>query len=93
MQTFLVERDLTGISMADLHGMTAASLRHAALMRHEGDRIYYLGSTFMPQQGLCLCLYEAKDRAVVAALNQLANLPSQRIMPAMTLAMPPVAIG
>jgi hypothetical protein len=47
----------------------------------------------MPQQGLCLCLYEAKDRAVVAALNQLANLPSQRIVPAMTLAMPPVAIG
>lgn len=65
MQTCLVERDLTGINMADLHGVTAAAMRHAANMRADGDRIYYLGSTFLPQEGRCLCLFEAKNAAVV----------------------------
>lgn len=63
MQTCLVERDLTGINMADLHGVTAAAMRHAANMRADGDRIYCLGSTFLPQEGRCLCLFEAKNAA------------------------------
>lgn len=86
MQTFLVDRELTGISMADLHGLTAACLRQSARMREAGDRIYYLGSTFLPAEGRCLCLFEAKDASVVTALNQTAGLPVQRIVPAMTLA-------
>lgn len=93
MQTFLVERDLTGISMADLHGVTAASLRHCAAMCAAGDRIYYLGSTFIPQDGRCFCLYQAKDATVIAALNQRANLPSDRIIPALALAMPAFALA
>ncbi|MGL5011562.1 MAG: nickel-binding protein [Paracoccaceae bacterium] len=87
MRTFLVERDLEGINMADLHGLTAASLRHAALMREDGDRIYYLGSTFLPDDGRCLCLFEAKNADMVASLNRAAHLPAERIVPAMALAM------
>ncbi|MGL4321276.1 MAG: nickel-binding protein [Paracoccaceae bacterium] len=86
MQTFLVERDLAGISMADLHMATAAALRHSAKMREAGDRIYYLGSTFLPEEGRCLCLFEAKNAEVVAALNSAARLQVSRILPAMTLA-------
>lgn len=93
MKTYLVERDLAGINMADLHGVTAAALRHTANMRADGDRIYYLGSTFLPQDGRCLCLFEAKDATVVAALNAAACLPAARIVPALTLAMPPVAVA
>jgi hypothetical protein len=93
MQTFLVERDLTGISMADLHSVTAAALRHSAHLREAGDRIYYLGSTFLAAEGRCLCLFEAKDETVVVALNRAARLPAERIVPAMTLAMPPVHVG
>jgi hypothetical protein len=93
MQTFLVERDLSGISMADLHGVTAASSRHSALMRELGDRIYYLGSTFLPEAGRCFCLFEAKDQSVIAALNTAARLPAERIVLAMTLGRPPVGAG
>jgi hypothetical protein len=93
MQTFLVERDLAGISMADLHGVTAAALRHSAHMRAAGDRIYYLGSTFLAAEGRCLCLFEAKDETIVAALNTAARLPAARIVPALALAMPPVQVG
>jgi hypothetical protein len=91
LRTFLVERDLTGISMADLHGVAAAQQRHTALMRADGDRIYYLGSTFVPDEGRCQCLLEARDISVIAALNATANLPCTRIMQAVTLAMPPTA--
>ncbi|MCU0803086.1 MAG: DUF4242 domain-containing protein [Rhodobacteraceae bacterium] len=93
MQTFLVERDLPGISMADLHMVTAAAVRHSAQMREAGDRIYFLGSTFLPQDGRCLCLFEAKDTSTVAALNAAARLPAIRIVPVMTLAMAPVQMG
>jgi hypothetical protein len=55
-------------------------------MRADGDRIYYLGSTFLPDAGRCLCLYEAKTPDIVADLNRQAHLPADRIIPAMTLA-------
>jgi Protein of unknown function (DUF4242) len=86
MKTFLVERDLEGISMPDLHGLVAASLRQVARMRDEGDLVHYLGSTFLPGEGLCLCLYQAKDEAVLASLNRAARLPAKRIVDAIALA-------
>lgn len=89
MKCFVVERDLAGTSLADLHGLAAASLRHTARMREAGDRVYYLGSTFLPKDGRCLCLFEAKDEAVITELNLQARLPAERILPAITLAQGP----
>ncbi|MFM7445298.1 MAG: nickel-binding protein [Tabrizicola sp.] len=86
MKTFLIERDLEGISMPDLHGLVAASQRQVARMREEGDLVQYLGSTFLPAEGLCLCLYQAKDEAVLGDLNRGARLPVKRIVPAIALA-------
>ena len=86
MKTFLIERDLEGISMPDLHGLVAASLRQVARMRDEGDLVHYMGSTFLPAEGLCLCLYQAKDEMVLGALNRGARLPVKRIVPAIALA-------
>jgi hypothetical protein len=86
MKTFLIERDVEGISMPDLHGLVAASLRQVARMRDEGDLVHYLGSTFLPEEGRCLCLYQAKDEAVVASLNRSARLPVTRIVDAIALA-------
>jgi hypothetical protein len=86
MKNFVIERDLSGISMPDLHGLAAASLRVAAKMREAGDRVYYLGSTFLPEEGRCICLFEAKDKAVLEELNRHARLPVERILPAVALA-------
>jgi hypothetical protein len=86
MKTFLIERDVAGISAADLHGMVAASLRQVALMREDGDLVHYLGSTFLLEEGLCLCLYQAKDAAVLTTLSQAARLPVRRILPAIAMA-------
>lgn len=86
MRTFLIERDLEGISMPDLHGLVAASLRQVARMREEGDLVHYFGSTFLPAEGRCLCLYQAKDEAVLSELNRAARLPATRILSAIALA-------
>lgn len=86
MRTFLIERDLDGISATDLHGLVAASQRQVARMREEGDLVHYLGSTFLPGEGLCYCLYQAKDETVLSALNRAARLPVTRIVPAIALA-------
>lgn len=86
MRTFLIERDLEGISAPDLHGLVAASLRQVARMREEGDLVHYFGSTFLPAEGRCLCLYQAKDEAVLSELNRAARLPVTRILSAIALA-------
>ncbi|MCU0904324.1 MAG: DUF4242 domain-containing protein [Tabrizicola sp.] len=85
MKTFLIERDLEGISMPDLHGLVAASQRQVARMLEEGDLVHYLGSTFLPGEGLCYCLYQAKDASVLAGLNTAARLPAKRIVDAIAL--------
>lgn len=85
MRTFLVERDVEGISIPDLHGMVAASIREAARMRDDGDLVHYLGSTFLPADGLCLCLYQASDEALLSDLNRAAGLPARRILSAVAL--------
>lgn len=86
MRTFLIERDLPGVSMPDLHGLVATSLRQVARMREQGDLVHYLGSTYLPEEGRCLCLYQAKEAAVLVGFNATARLPVKRIVDAIALA-------
>jgi Protein of unknown function (DUF4242) len=88
MKTFLVERDLGDTPTVDLLGMSAASLRAADQMQEEGDRIYYLGSTYLPAEGLCLCLFTAKSAEVVANHSLVARLPVRRIADAVSFGAP-----
>jgi Protein of unknown function (DUF4242) len=86
MKTFMIERDVEGISLVDLHGLVAASLRQVARMLEDGDLVHYMGTTFLPAEGLCLCLYQAKDETVLAEMSRAAQLPVRRILPAIALA-------
>jgi hypothetical protein len=88
MKTFLVERDVGTTPTVDLMGMSAASARAAEHMLDEGDRVYYMGSTYLPAQGLCLCLISAKNAEVVAEHSRRAALPVQRISDALTFGPP-----
>jgi hypothetical protein len=85
MQVFMVERDLNGISMADLAGTKARAIRQAAIMHDDGDRVRYIRSVFVPQDGRCLCLFEAKNADIVIRLNRDAGLAFDRVIPAMDL--------
>ena len=85
MQVFLVERDLSGTSLSDLSAVKAAAIRQAEKMFDDGDRVRYLRSTFVPEDGRCLCLFEAKNIDIVTQLNRDALLPFDRILVALDI--------
>lgn len=85
MTVYMVERDLKGISMADLAGAQKAAIATAADMRGKGVPVNYIRSTFAPDDGRCMCLFEGENADQIKALNDTAGLPYSRIVPALDL--------
>ena len=85
MQTFVAERNLKGIAMDQLADAQKRAISTADKMSKAGTPVKYLRSTFVPETGECLCLFEGNSAADVEALNREANIPFTRVMPAMDL--------
>ena len=81
----MVERNLKGISMDDLGGAQKAAIGKAAEMKTAGTEISYIRSTFAPEDGRCMCLFEADSAADVKRLNDDAQLPYDRVVEALDL--------
>ena len=77
MQISLVERDQSGTSLNDLNQVKAAAIRQAEKMYDAGDRISDIRSTFVPEDGRCLCLFEAKNIDIVTQLKAISYLTNQ----------------
>jgi len=85
MSTFMVERDLKGIAMGDLAAAQKAAIGKAEEMRRDGTDIRYVRTTFAPDDGRCMCLFEAASDVEVKRLNDDAGLPYSRVVPALDL--------
>lgn len=85
MSVFMVERDLKGIAMEDLGAAQKAAIGKAEEMRRGGSDIRYIRTTFAPEDGRCMCLFEAASDADVRRLNDEAGLPYGRVVPALDL--------
>ena len=85
MSVFMVERDLKGISMEALGNAQKAAISKAKEMSASGTDIRYLRSTFAPDDGRCMCLFEAGSDADVKKLNDAAGLPYNRVVSALDL--------
>lgn len=85
MSVFMVERDLKGVAMEDLAAAQKAAIGKAEEMRRGGSDIRYIRTTFAPEDGRCMCLFEAPSDAEVKRLNDEAGLPYSRVVPAMDL--------
>ena len=85
MSTYMVERNLKGISMDDLGGAQKAAIGKAAEMKTAGTEISYIRSTFAPEDGRCMCLFEADLAADVKRLNDDAQLHYDRVVEALDL--------
>ena len=85
MTVYMVERDLKGISMEDLGGAQQAAIKTAQAMTAQGTRISYIRSTFAPEDGRCMCLFDAASDADVKRLNDTAGLPYSRVVTALDL--------
>jgi len=85
MSTFMVERDLSGISMDALSGAQKAAIEKGEELSAEGTPVRYLRSTFAPEDGRCMCLFEAPTSQHVKELNEAAKIPFSRIVEALDL--------
>ncbi|MDU8911157.1 DUF4242 domain-containing protein [Aestuariicoccus sp. MJ-SS9] len=85
MPVYMVERELKGISMEDLAGAQQAAIATAADMRGKGEDVRYIRSTFAPEDGRCMCLFEGTSAAQVQGLNDTAGLPYTRVVEALDL--------
>lgn len=85
MSVYMVERDLKGISMEALGGAQKAAIGKAKEMSADGTAIRYIRSTFAPEDGRCMCLFDAASDEDVKRLNDESGLPYHRVVPAFDL--------
>jgi hypothetical protein len=85
MAVFMVERSLGGISMDDLGGAQKAAINKGEELTAAGTPVRYIRSTFAPEDGRCMCLFEAQSSEDVKRLNDEAGLPYDRVVSAMDL--------
>ena len=85
MSVFMVERHLPGITPEQLGGAQQAAITTSQHFTASGKPVRYLRSTFVPDEALCLCLFEASMREHVREVNDAASLPYRRIVEALDL--------
>lgn len=85
MASFLVFRDLPGVTRdqytAVQHAAAAAARRASATGRQVG----YRGGFFLPAAARAICVFDAETAADVTAVNTLAGLPATDIAEAIDL--------
>ena len=85
MPVFLVDRDLPGITMEELGAAQKAAIATSEQFTADGRPVRYIRSTFVPGQSHCMCLFEAPTAALVAEVNDTANIPYTDVIEAMDL--------
>jgi hypothetical protein len=83
MTTYMVERNLAGISMEALAGARAAAIATA-----EGTDVTYLRTMFAPEGGSCFCMFDGPSADAVKAINDKAGLPYSRVVEALYIPAP-----
>ena len=62
-----------------------AAITTAQDMTAKGTRISYIRSTFAPEDGRCMCLFDAASETDVRRLNDTAGLPYHSVVAALDL--------
>lgn len=85
MAVYMVERDLTGITMPQLTGAQQAAISTSRRFTADGTPVRYIRSTFVPGEARCMCLFDAASADDVKKVNDAAQLPYLRIVEALDL--------
>ncbi|HYB93988.1 MAG TPA: DUF4242 domain-containing protein [Vicinamibacterales bacterium] len=85
MAVYMVERNLTGITMPQLAGAQQAAIATARRFTADGTPVRYIRSTFVPGEARCMCLFDANNAGDVKRVNDEAQLPYERIVEALDL--------
>jgi len=85
MPTYLVDRDLLGLTRDQFRAAQRA-LGHAARRAAEaGPTVRYVRALFVPAEGRAVCVFEAPDAASVCAVNLAAGVPFTHVVEAVDL--------
>lgn len=76
---FVVERRLLGVDRGRLAGVHRALAESARRLSQRGDVVRYLRCTFIPGASRCLCVFEANSADLVRRVNEVAQVPFDRI--------------
>lgn len=85
MSVYMVERNLKGIEMTDLAAAQRLAIQTSEEYAAKGIPMRYIRSTFAPEDGRCMCLFEASTAEDVKRVNDEAKLPYSRIVEALDL--------
>jgi uncharacterized protein DUF4242 len=83
--TYLVERDLPGMTRDQLAAAHRAAAETARRFTAAGRPVRYIRSLFLPHEARCLCLFEALDAESVRSLNNTAQIPFTSVSEALEL--------
>jgi hypothetical protein len=76
---FIVERRLPELSLEHLIMAQRALADSSRRISMGGDSVRYLRSTFFPAVGRCVCMFEATSLDLVRRVNEVAQVPFDRI--------------
>ena len=85
MTVYMVERNLKGIAITDLTAAQQLAIQTSKQYAAKGTPMRYIRSTFAPEDGRCMCLFEAANADSVKRLNDEAKLPYSRVVEALDL--------
>ena len=88
MSTYLVERDLLGMTRGQRAAAHRAAAETARRLTAAGNPVRYIRSLFLPLEARCLCLFEARDAKCVRRLNDTAQIPFTSVTEALELCPP-----
>ena len=85
MPVYMVERELSGITMEQLGAAQRAAIETGQRFTAQGKAVRHIRSTFVPGESRCMCLFEAPTPELVREVNETARIPFTRIVEAVDL--------
>ncbi len=82
MPVYMVDRNLPGITKDQLAAAQKAAIATSQKFSQEGKKVRYIRSMFVPGESRCMCLFEAANPELVKEVNQEAQIPFTRVVPA-----------
>ena len=82
MATFLVFRQLPGVTRDQYTAAQQAAMDAASQSSADGRKVRYLGGFFFPDAGRAICIFSADSAAEVAMINQHAGIPFTEVLEA-----------
>jgi hypothetical protein len=83
--SFLVFRDLPGVTRDQYTAAQNAAADAAQRATAAGREVTYLGGFFLPGTGRAICVFDAESAADVAAVNRQAGVPVAEVVEAIDL--------